>query len=177
MFSMRTRFLAASACFFGGILAGITANRFVVEFPSWQRVGLLPWANYIREETSYIGPFFYSAIGLLAILLTIAAATSIRFETLAPTSTRYSAYSAAFLAIVYATITRVILVPAMVRLKSAGDDPIVLQQIFGTAKQWSGINDMLHIAAISISLWVFAKTSSNSLPRRTRESTPAVDVR
>jgi hypothetical protein len=149
--------LAFGATLFGGLLAGVTANRALVELPAWERIGAIPWANFTRAENHGVGSFFYIVVGFLALALTVVTAIAFRFDRSARGSRRFPAYAAALLAITYGVITRAILVPAAFRLKAAGNDAAELQQIFAGMARWWGVNDILHVLAFSLSLWAFAE--------------------
>src|SRR5438270_5858587 len=136
-----TKNLAFGAALFGGLLAGITANRALVELPAWERIGAISWANFTRAENHGIGSFFYIVIGFLALLLTVATAIAFGFDPSARGSRRFPAYAAGALAITYGVITRAILVPAAFRLRAAGSDGAELQQIFVGVARWWGVND------------------------------------
>ena len=61
----RTEGLAVGAALFGGLLAGVTANRALVQMPAWQRIDVVPWAAFTRAENlGFVGMIFYPAIGL-----------------------------------------------------------------------------------------------------------------
>ena len=162
MQSSRTRLLAAGACLFAGVLAGVTANRALVELPAWERIGAITWANFTRAENHGIGAFFYPVIGLLALLSTLATAIAFRFDRSIRSLRRFPAYGAAALAITYAVITRAILVPAAFHLKATGNDGAQLQQVFTTMAHWWGINDLLHVLAFGLSLWAFAEVLTHA---------------
>lgn len=157
MRSPRTKLLAAGACLFGGLLAGVTANRALVELPAWERIGAISWASFTRAENHGVGAFFYLVIGLLALLSTIMTAVAFRSDASVRGFRRFPAYAAATLAVAYAVITRAILVPAALHLRVAENNRAELQQIFTTVARWSGINDLLHVLAFSLSLWAFAE--------------------
>jgi hypothetical protein len=89
--------------------------------------------------------------------VTVAAAIAFRFDPAARSSRRFPAYAAALLAITYAVITRAILVPAAFRLQAAGNDGAELLRIFVGVARWSGVDDILHVVAFSLSLWAFAE--------------------
>jgi hypothetical protein len=57
MASSVTKGLAVGAALFGGILAGVTANRALVQLPAFERIGVIPWANLTRAENHGIGSF------------------------------------------------------------------------------------------------------------------------
>jgi hypothetical protein len=160
-----TKTLAFGAALFGGLLAGVTANRALVELPAWQRIGVIAWANFTRAENHGIGSFFYIVIGFMALVLTIGAAIAFRFDRSARGSRRFPAYAAALVAIAYAVITRAILVPAAFRLRAAGNDGAELQQTFVGAARWWGVNDTLHVLAFGLSLWAFAEISTRPTNR------------
>lgn len=153
----RSKVIAATACIFGGLLAGVTANRALVELPAWERMGAIAWASFTRAENHGVGSFFYLIIGLLALLSTLVTAIEFRLNASFRGLQRFPAYAAALLAITYAVITRAILVPAAFHLRAAGNDSADLQQIFTTVTHWWGINDVLHVLAFGLSVWAFAE--------------------
>src|SRR5215468_7299219 len=112
MASLMTQRLAIGATVFGGLLAGVTANRWLVEMPAWERMGVIPWASFLRAENHGIGALFYPVIGLITLLFTIGAAVAFRFDRDARSAGVIPIYAAAALAIAYAAITRAMIVPA-----------------------------------------------------------------
>ncbi len=54
MASSITRGLALGAALFGGLQAGVTANRAFVLLPAWERLGVFPWANFTRAGRTAI---------------------------------------------------------------------------------------------------------------------------
>jgi len=77
---------------------------------------MIPWANFMRAKDHGIGSFFYIVIGFLALLFTILTAITFGFDRSARRSAGLPAYTAVLLAISYAVITWVILVPAAFQL-------------------------------------------------------------
>jgi|SRR5579859_3363677 len=152
-----TKSLAACACLFAGLLAGVTANRALVELPAWSRLGAIPWADFTRAENHGVGSFFYLVIGFLALSTTIGTAIAFRRDPAVRGLHRFPAYAAALLAIAYGVITRTVLVPAAFHLRAAGNDGAELQHIFVSVARWSGINDLLHVLAFALSLYAFAE--------------------
>lgn len=153
MTSSVTKVLALSAVLFGGILAGVTANRALVQLPAFERIGVISWANLTRAENHGIGAFFYPVVGLIALLSTVATAIASRFDRAARDSPKFPTYSAVVLAIGAAVVTRAVLVPAMFSLRAAGDDAIALQRIFLVNARWWGVNDVLHVLTFGLNLW------------------------
>src|SRR6266700_165123 len=119
MASSVTRGLAVGATLFGGILAGVTANRALVQMPAFERIGVIPWANLTRAENHGIGSFFYPVGGLVGLLLTAATSLAFRFARSARGSRSFPIYTAALLAIAAAVVTRGVLVPTMFSLRAA----------------------------------------------------------
>jgi len=68
MASSATKGLSLGAALFGGLQAGVTANRAFVLLPAWERLGVIPWANFTRAENVGIGALFYPVLGLAALL-------------------------------------------------------------------------------------------------------------
>src|SRR5258708_26033029 len=80
MASSVTKAFAAGAALFGGLLAGVTVNRALVQLPAWRRISVVAWADFTRAENTGIGTIFYPALGLAALLLTIGMAVAYRFD-------------------------------------------------------------------------------------------------
>jgi len=119
MASSSTKGLALGAALFGGLQAGVTANRAFVLLPAWERLGVIPWANFTRAENVGIGALFYPVLGLAALLFTVSAALAFRLDRTARGSRRFPIHAAALLAIVWATVTRA-LIPGDVRFAGRG---------------------------------------------------------
>ena len=166
-----TKGLTVGATLFGGLLAGVTANRALVQLPAWERIGLVPWATFTAAENQGRGPIFYPVIGLAALLLTVATAIACHFDPDARRSRRFPLYSAALLALVWAAITRFVLVPATFHVNTAANDAAELRQLFMTVTRWSGINDALHVLTFGLSLW--GLTELFSVPKVTSGSSPS----
>lgn len=166
MLSSTTKAFVVGATLFGGILAGVTANRVLVQLPAWEDIGLIPWANFTRAENAGTGSIFYPVLGLAAILFTFAAAAAFRFDRATCGWPRRAIYSAALLTVIWSVVTRVLLVPAMFGLRAAGNDVTQLHQIFSTVKRWSAVNDVLHVLTFSLTLC--ALTTVLSIPKTAR---------
>ena len=157
--SPKTKLLATGASLCSGILAGVTANRALVELPAWQRLGAISWSNFVRAENHGVGAFFYIVIGLLAILLTLLTALAFRLDSSADGLCKLPAYAAALLAMLYAVVTRAILVPALATLNVAGIPGAGVEHAFLTVLRWSAVNDLLHLLAFALSLWALIEST------------------
>jgi hypothetical protein len=161
MASSVTKSLAFGAALFGGLLAGVTANRALVQMPAWERIGVIPWANFARAENlGFVGSVFYPVLGLAAMLFTIAVAISFRSERAAPGLRSFPVYAAVVLAITWAVVTRAVLVPAMFSLRAESSNAAELQHIFITVARWSAVNDILHVLTFGLNLWALAEIFS-----------------
>ncbi|MBV9302171.1 MAG: hypothetical protein JOY62_08390 [Acidobacteriaceae bacterium] len=157
-----TKRLVVGATFFGGLLAGVTANRALVQLPAWGRTGLTDWARFANQENLGLGPLFYSSVGLAALLFTVAAAIASRFDRAVHEARRFPIYSAAVVAILWAGITRFVLVPAMSHVNAAINNPTELKQAFLTVTRWSAVNDALHVLTFVLTLWGFVEIFSRA---------------
>ncbi len=162
MASSVTKAFAAGAALFGGLLAGVTVNRALVQLPAWRRIGVVAWADFTRAENTGIGTIFYPALGLAALLLTIGMAVAYRFDRDKRGARSLPIYASAVLAITWALVTRVVLVPAMFALKTARGNAVELQQIFLRVARGSAVNDVLHVVTFILSLWALAALCSGS---------------
>ena len=156
MASSAIKGIAFGAALFGGLQAGATANRAFVLLAAWERLGVIPWVNFTRAENVGVGALFYPVLGLAALLFTVSAAIAFRLDRTERGSRRFPVYAAALLAIVWATVTRALILPAMFVLRDASTDTAQLQQIFLTVSRWSGVNDVLHILTFALNLWALA---------------------
>ena len=163
---------AVGAALFGGIQAGVTANRALVLMPAWKRLGVIPWANFIRAENHGVGAVFYPAIGLAAVIFPIALAIAFRPDKTQGKSRGLPVYLAAVSVIVWASITRAVLVPAMFRLQNMTGDALELERIFSLVARWSAVNDALHLITFSLTIWAVIETFSGANKERVPSSWP-----
>jgi hypothetical protein len=165
MASSATKGLAFCAALFGGLQAGVTANRAFVLLPAWERLGVVAWANFTRVENVGIGGLFYPVLGLAALLFTASAAIAFRMDRTARGLPGFPVYAAVLLGIAWAAVTRAFILPPMFALRDAGSNTVQLQQIFLTVSRWSGVNDLLHVLTFGLNLWalgvIFSSLKNN----------------
>jgi len=156
MASSAIKGLAFGAALFGGLQAGATANRAFVLLAAWERLGSVG-ELHARGKRRRWGTFLSRAWPRRASF------HGFRRDRLSPgphrterRSRRFPVYAAALLAIVWATVTRALILPAMFVLRDASTDTAQLQQIFLTVSRWSGVNDVLHILTFALNLWALA---------------------
>lgn len=157
-----TKILATGAALFGGLLDGVTLNRALVQLPAWQRIGVLAWADFTRAENAGIGAVFYPALGLAALLLTIGTVVAYKFDRDKQFARSVPIYTAGGLAIAWALVTRVVLVPELFALNRVDANVLRLRQIFLTFLIGSAVNDVLHVVGFALSLWALIALCSNS---------------
>jgi hypothetical protein len=162
-----TRVLAIGAALFGGLLAGMTADRALIQLPAWEHLGVLPWANFTRAANAVPGFILNPAVGGAALLLTFAAAIALRFDGTAPRPARVALWSAAAVAVAGAVVTRFLLVPALLALPHVGNDGAALEQLFLTTERWWKVNDVLHVLAFGFNLWALVELLAPQISRAT----------
>jgi hypothetical protein len=155
-----TKILATGAVLFAGLLAGVTLNRALVQLPAWQRIGVLAWADFSRAENVGIGAILYPALGLAALLSTIGTALVYKLGRTKRFTTSIPIYTAAGVAITWALVTRVVLVPELFALNKIEDNALKLREIFVTVLLGSAVNDVLHVVGFALSLWALVALCS-----------------
>lgn len=164
MASCRTKGFAVAAALCGGLLAGISANRSLVQIPAWQRVGAFPWAVFTRAENHGLGALYYPLVGLAALVFAAATAVAHRFDGDGGTSRSFPIYAAAVTAIAWAAVTRGFVVPPLLKLRTTVDSTAELQSLFLSLARWWAINDVLHVVGFCFNLWAVAEVFSG--PKR-----------
>jgi len=165
MASAITKILATGAVLFGGLLAGVTLNRALIQLPAWRRIGVLPWADFSRAETAGIGAVFYPALGLAALLFTIGTAVVYMFDGDKRSVRSVPIYGSAVLAVAWALVTRIVLVPKLSALNQVDGNVPKLQRIFAAVLLGSALNDVLHVVTFALSLWALVTVCSDSKGR------------
>jgi hypothetical protein len=153
MASSLTKGLAIGATLFGGVLAGLTADRSLIQMAAWHHIGVIPWANFTRAAYAVPGFILNPAVGLAGLLLTVGTAIALRFDRTARGFRWFPIYAAAVLAVAGAVVTRGILVPVMMRVRESAISGAELQQLFLTGVRWWAINDVLHALTFGFNLW------------------------
>src|SRR5438105_6738646 len=140
---MRT--LLGSATILNGILAGATADRFVVGIPALRKLGVRTWAEYRRHaDLAPAGMAFYPTLAIGGTILMIAAATRDR-----------RAIPAAVLAAAGLLVTFKA-APNMLAIRDL-DDERALRRRLDEFVRWSGLRGALQVgtfltAAIALSI-------------------------
>ena len=75
-----TRSLAVGAVVLGGIVAGFSVNRLLVELPAWVNLGPEQWASFTRHADLGKGLVVYPLEGLAALVCSVGAAVLAHFD-------------------------------------------------------------------------------------------------
>jgi len=144
-----TRRLAIAATAFGGILAGATIDRGVVQGPAWHKLGPNAWADYSRHaDLSPRGFAFYPAVGIGHALLCVAAVVAASNDRRA----RAPASIAALLAL-GGMVTTVKAAPIMLSVRHLGDDRTALERARRGFTFWSAIRAVFQVSAFAANVW------------------------
>src|SRR5258708_32501871 len=143
MASSRTNGLMVGVTLLGGLLAGMAANKVLVELPAWQPVGVVQWASFTRTSDHGLGLILFPVIGGSALILTVAAAIAFHLDKAAPRSGAVSVYLAPVLAIIALLVTIFLLAPPRLSLAQAGDNAALLLPIFARVVWWWDIKAFL----------------------------------
>jgi hypothetical protein len=148
------RALGVAATLFAGLLAGLTAERALVQMPAWSNIGIVPWAIYLRTVSSGVGWLLYPAVGLLALLASAAMAVVVSLDrsTPRPRSVRPLAYLATAVTIAGAVVTRVAVVPLLAQVVGGHGNADSAAKAFASLKGWWILNDGLHTGAFLCTL-------------------------
>jgi hypothetical protein len=143
--------LVIAATFLGGILAGATFDRMIVQMPAWRRIGSRAWAEYSRKADLGNGLVFYPLVAIGGAVLSIAAAVAFHFDQTVPRSTAVPIYGAAVLVIggLLATIKAA---PKMLSLRRIDDDNGLLEALKGFHR-WSLVRAVPQVLAFVANLW------------------------
>jgi hypothetical protein len=95
----------------------------------------------------------YPAIGLGALILTVAAAVAYRLDRGASSSGAIPIYGAALLAILAFLVTTQVLAPATLHLQQLGNDADVARRVFAATAPWWVLKGLLHTLTFVANLW------------------------
>ena len=157
MASHVTRGLVVGAAALGGVTAGTTLDRSVVELPAWRRVGAEPWAVYSRQADLRHGLIWYSLVGFATLSANVAAAVAVRRDPGVPRSAAVPAYVAALLAVGHMLATARA-VPNLLSVRGA-DDPVALRGALDGFARWNAVRAGVDVVMFASTLWALASVS------------------
>jgi hypothetical protein len=152
MTSLATVGLTAAAAALGGVLAGGSLDRALVQLPAWRRVGSRLWATYSREADLRRGVVLYPIPGIGAPILVVAAALAYALNTGAPRSAAIPFAVAVALSVGHVIATSRA-APNMLRLRAVGDDQEAVDRSFSGFARWHALRAALQALAFAATLW------------------------
>jgi hypothetical protein len=138
--------LFSTAC--NGVLAGINADRYIVQVPAWRRLSRGWWAEYSRHADLGNGLVLYSVLPLTAAVLSIVVASGVAS---ANTAARLPATLAAACSMAGIGLT-FFAAPHMLRLRRERGDEVEAAS-FRRFHAWGLARAIPQIAAFPFSLW------------------------
>ena len=133
---MRT--LLGAATILNGILAGATADRFLIGIPAFRKLGPVSWGEYSRHaDLSPAGAAFYPTLAIGGTILTVADAAR------RPRPVAIAAAASALAGLLFTFKAA----PNMLAVRHLDDDADALQQRMDDFVYWSTFRGALQIAA------------------------------
>jgi hypothetical protein len=136
---------------FAGLLAGASADRYLVQVPAWRHLDVMTWAEHSRYADLGNGRFWYPLLAFAATGLSIAAALAVRQHALAADGLEFPAYMAALFELLGLSITA-LAAPNLIRLRRP-QDRATTERSFRLFHRWGLFRAAFQITAFPISLW------------------------
>jgi hypothetical protein len=156
---LRLKVLITAACLLSGLLAGGNIDRYLVQVPAWRHLDILNWREYSSHADLGNGLFVYpiEAIGgfLLLVASTITAFTSGLKQVVWPVC----------VATIFSTIGLIFTIfaaPIMLSLRTSGDDPVILRQLFDRFHYWGLLRAIAQLITFGSCIWASGKVFSRT---------------
>ena len=146
-----TLILIILATLVNGLLAGGSLDKALVQLPARKRMGVLGFAAFSRANDLGNGLIVYPVAGILAALLSLAAAISAYFQGSA-LAQAWPLYVAALLALLH-SFTTARAAPNMLSLRTAGDDEALLTQTLDRFTAWHNVRAVLQLLNFVMLVW------------------------
>lgn len=153
-----TRFCVVISNILGGLIAGASVNRYVVEVPAWRHMDVVQWANYSRHADLGNGFYLYPFLGIGLVIFSVAAAVGYFLDS-KPESAKLPVYLTALLAIIGIGLTR-LAAPVMLSLRTSGNEPKVLMHAFNSFHYWGTFRAWAQVLAFFTSVWATVQVYS-----------------
>lgn len=155
-----TRGLVLAATALGGIAAGTSFDKSIVQLTAWRRIGAAPWATFSRRADLGNGLIWYPPLGIGTMFFNIAAAVAVRRDRTVPPSAAAPIYAAAVVAVGHMLATAKA-APNMLRVGRT-DDPNSLEEALDGFTRWQAVRTGLDALLFAANLWSLASVSSGS---------------
>jgi hypothetical protein len=136
---------------FSGLLAGASADRYIVQVPAWRHLDVMTWAEHSRHADLGNGRFWYPVLAFAATGLSIAAAVGFRQQALPSRAVEWTTYLAALLQLLGLAIT-LLAAPNLIRLRKPRDAPTT-EHAFRLFHGWGLLRAAFQISAFPVCLW------------------------
>ena len=141
----------------GGIVAGLSLDKVIVQLPARRRMGAVAYARYARAADLGNGVVFYGVAGVGAAVLTLAA-FGLALARDAPGSVRALLGAGAALAVLHSGTTGKA-APVMFRIGKAGDADAALEPLLTRFARWSALRAALQVATFGVMVAAVAAVS------------------
>lgn len=121
-----TRGLIVTATAVGGIAAGLSLDKSLVQLPAWRRIGPTGWAAYSRVADLGNGLVFYPFVGVVTLVADLAAVVAAWLDPLTPRPVAIACSTAAVLVVGHSLATSRA-APVMLAVGRRGDDEAALR--------------------------------------------------
>jgi len=146
-----TFILIVLATVVNGLLAGGSLDKALVQLPARKRMGIVGFAAFSRANDLGNGLVVYPVAGILAALLSLAAAISAYFQGSTPAQA-WPLYVAALLALLH-SFTTARAAPNMLSLRKPGDDEALLTQTLDRFAAWHNLRAVLQVLNFVMLVW------------------------
>lgn len=154
-----TRFCVVISNILGGLIAGASVNRYVVEVPAWRHMDIIQWANYSRHADLGNGFILYPFLGIGLVIFSVAAGVGYYLDG-KPEDAGLPVYLTALLAIIGIGLTR-LAAPVMLSLKTSGNNIHVLRHAFNSFHYWGSFRAAAQVLAFFASVWAMVRVFEN----------------
>jgi hypothetical protein len=143
--------LTICATVLGGLLAGVSLDKTLVQLPARKRIGNAAYAAYSRAADLRAGLFWYPLLGILAPIAAITAAVFVLSQGLASPTTLPACIGAG-LAVLHLFMTSRA-APRMLRVRSSDQDEAALERTFRGFEKWNRVRFGAQLAAFLVITW------------------------
>jgi len=151
MTTATARILLLLASVLSGLLAGASADRYLVQVPAWRRMDVMSWAEYSRHADLGNGRFWYPALAFGATGLSLAIAVAVYSHALVVKGLALPLYLAATTSALGLGFT-VLAAPNLLRLRHHTDRDTT-HRSFRRFHFWGLPRAILQITSFPFTLW------------------------
>ncbi|MGH2588650.1 MAG: hypothetical protein ACRDJE_27310 [Dehalococcoidia bacterium] len=156
-----TRGLITAATTIGGIAAGASLDRSIVQLPAWHRVGPVLWGVYSRQADLRSGLVWYPPLGIGSLLVNLMAAVAVHRDRSVPRAAAAPVYVAAVLTMAHLLVTSQA-GPNILRVRRRGEEPNGLRDALDGFTRWQAARASLDALLFAANLWSLRSVSQAS---------------